>query len=397
MTKGLGGIRGIFTRMSGLLAIGTANIVSSAIIGIFWFYMARVMGPENYGNVSYFLSISAVASVLTILGTDNALVVNINKNEKVLAPLFFIVIVSTLIAAIVLYLLFSNIGVSLYVIGYGTFILVTMELLARKIYKKYSRYVITQKILLVALAVSLYHFIGPEGVILGYALSFFPFSINIYKEFKRSKIDISILKPHFGFMMSSYALSLSRTFSYSVDKLIISPLFGFVLLGNYQLGMQALTVLSLLPLTVFQYVLPHDATGNPNIKIKIVTVIITIFLSALIILLSPIVLPSLFPKFVHAIEIVQIMSFAIIPITVNSMLISRLLGNQKIKVVTIGSAITLFVQISGIIILGKIYGINGAAASLVLGSSLEMIYLIIMSRIIFKKSDNHHLPTNENN
>ncbi|MGC1709144.1 MAG: hypothetical protein WA799_05000 [Nitrosotalea sp.] len=394
MTK-VGGIKGLFTRLSGLLAIGTANIVASIITGVFWFYMASVMGPENYGNVSYFLSISAVASVLTILGSDNALAVNINKNEKILAPLFFIIIISTLVASIALFVLFSNIGVSLYVIGYGTFILVTMELLARKMYKRFSKYVIAQKILLVAIGVSLYYIIGPEGIILGYALSFFPFSINIYKEFKRSKIAIGILKPHFGFMMSSYALSLSRTFSYSVDKLIILPLFGFVLLGNYQLGMQALTVLSMLPLTVFQYVLPHDATGNPNVKIKIATVIITIFLSALVILLSPIVLPALFPKFVHAIQIVQIMSFAIIPITVNSMLISKLLGNQKIKVVTIGSAITLSVQIIGIIILGKIYGINGAAASLVLGSSLEMIYLIIMSQIIFKKSNNHHLPTNE--
>jgi O-antigen/teichoic acid export membrane protein len=389
----LKGIKNIFTGIRGLLAIGTANITTSAIIGIFWFYMARVMGPENYGQVSYFLSISSVASILSILGTDSALTVNLNKNDRILAPLFFIIIVSTTIASVILYILFSEIGVSLYVIGFGVFTLVTMEQLARKMYKKYSEYLIIQKILLVAIAICLYYVIGPKGIILGYALSFLPYSIKMYREFRRSKIDFGLLKPHFGFMVTSYAFSLSRAFSYSLDKLVIFPLFGYVLLGNYQLGIQALTVLSLLPMTVFQYALPHDATGNPNLRLKTITVIVSIFLSTLIVLLSPILLPSLFPKFGHAMQLVQILSLAIIPISVNSMLISRFLGRQKTKYVTIGSSLTLSVQIIGIILLGKIYGINGAAAALVLGSALETVYLIIMTRTIFK-NNNHNLSEN---
>ncbi len=393
MVKKLNGIKDIFTKIKGLLAIGTANIGSTAVIGIFWFYMARVMGPEHYGQISYLLSIASVGSLLSILGTDSALVVNLNKNERILAPLFSIIIISTVVAAIVLYLLFSEIGVSLYVIGFGIFTLVTMELLARKMYKKYSKYVIIQKVLLVAIAISLYYVMGPKGVILGYALSFLPYSIKIYQEFKRSKIDFRLLQPHLGFMMTSYAFSLSRAFSYSLDKLIIFPLFGYTLLGNYQLGIQALTVLNLLPLTVFQYALPHDATGNPNLRLKTATVIVSTILSLSVVLLSPLVIPPFFPKFGYAIQLVQILCLAIIPISVNSMFISRLLGNQKAKFVVIGSSLMLSVQIAGIIFLGKLYGINGAATALVLASSLETIYLIIVNRAIFK-NDSHNLTEN---
>src|SRR3989304_6244168 len=98
-------------------------------------------------------------------------------------------------------------------------------------------------------------------------------------------------------MMNSYVLDLSRTFSGQTDKLIVAPMLGFALLGNYQLGIQFFSLLILLPSIVFQYILPHDASGNPNRKLKKITILVSIFLAILGISLSPIVLPVLFPKF----------------------------------------------------------------------------------------------------
>jgi len=378
-------IKTAIKNLKGLTAIGFTNAVTTAIVGIFWFYIAGVMGPENYGEISYFIAISITASVISFLGAENTLMIYSTKNEKILPPLFLITIISGIIASVVLFFIFNNLWVSLYVVGFVIFNLTTYVLLGRKMYNNFSKHVISQRILAVVLALLFYYLIGPQGIILGFALSFFPFSGKVYKEFRKYSFDLTILKSNFGFVMTSYLHSLSRTFSNSTDKIILFPMFGFALLGNYQLGFQILTLLNLLPWIVFQYVLPHDVTGTPNKNLKIATVLISIFLAFLAVLLAPIVLPTFLPEFTHSITIIQIMSLNIIPTSINWMYISKFLGTKKIKIVTIGAGIFLLLQLSGIFILGQIYGINGAAAALVLGATAETLYLITINRHNRKK------------
>ena len=67
--------------------------------------------------------------------------------------------------------------------------------------------------------------------------------------------------------MNSYGVDITKSLGGNIDKLIIAPLLGFALLGNYHLGIQFLMLLSILPSIVLQYTLPHDATGNTNPKL----------------------------------------------------------------------------------------------------------------------------------
>ena len=378
-------IKSVVTRFKDLTTIGFANVVSSAISGVFWFYIAALLGTEHYGEVSYFIAICNIASIISFLGAGNTIIVYTAKGEKIQSPIFFITIISGLITSIVLFFIFYNLGVSLYVLGSVVFGLAAAEILGRKLYKNYSKYLITQRILFVGFALAFYYLMGPHGVILGYAVSFFPYSFRLYKGFKESKIDMSVIKSHFGFMMNSYVLDLSRAFSGQTDKLIVAPMLGFALLGNYQLGIQFFSLLILLPSIVFQYILPHDASGNPNRKLKKITILVSIFLAILGISFSPIVLPVLFPKFTEAVEVIQIISFAIIPSSINLMYISKFLGKEKSKVVLAGSGIYLLVQILGILILGQLFGVNGVAAALVLATSSESIFLISIDRFFQKK------------
>lgn len=385
MTNNLDRIKKIVTRFKDLTTIGFANVISSAISGIFWFYIAALLGTEHYGEVSYFIAISVIASTISFLGAGNTIVVYTAKGEKIQPPVFLISSISGIITSIVLFFIFYNLGVSLYIIGYIIFGLATAEILGRKLYSSYSKYLITQKILMAGLAIAAYYTIGSQGVILGIALSFFPYFIRLYKGFKDSKMDFSILKPHFGFMMNSYVLDLSRTFSSYTDKLIVAPMFGFVLLGNYQLGVQFLSFLSILPSIVYQYILPQDASGNPNKKLKRATVFVSVILAILGVLLAPLVLPILFPKFTQAIEVIQIISLAIIPSSINLMYISKFLGKENSKIVLTGSGIYLTTQILSIYFLGQFFGISGIAASVVLAASSEAIFLITISKIIREK------------
>jgi len=384
MTHGWNKIKSIVTRFKDLTTLGFANILSSAISGIFWIYLASLLGTAHYGEVSYFIAIAGIASTISFLGAGNTIIVYTAKGEKIQSTIFFITIISGLIASIVLFFIFYDVGVSLYILGYLIFNLATAEILGRKLYTDYSKYLITQKILFVGFALAFYYLMGPQGVILGFAVSFFPYFLRVYKGFKESKINMSVIKSRFGFMMNSYGLDLSKTFSGQTDKLIIAPILGFALLGNYQLGIQFLSLLSLLPNIVYQYILPHDASGNPNIKLKKLTILVSVFLAILGISLSPVVLPVLFPQFKEAIEVIQIISLAIIPFSINLVYTSKFLGNGKSKVILAGSGIYLLVQILGILSLGQLYGINGVSAALVLAATSESVYLVTIDRFIKK-------------
>ena len=376
MTDAWDKIKKLSFRFKDLTDIGIANITASAISGIFWLYMAALLGTTHYGEVSYFIAVAGISGSIASLGASNTIMVYTAKGEKIQPSIFFVVIISGIVTSIVLYLIYYNLGASLYVLGSLIFGLSVADVLGRKCYRVYSKYVITQRILMVGFVVLFYHAIGIEGVVLGYGLSFFPYFFRLYIGFRESKINFLPLKSRLGFMMNSYSFDLTRNFSGSTDKLIIAPLFGYSLLGNYQLGIQFLTVLNLLPAIVFQYLLPQDASGNSNKMLKKIIILVSIGIAFLGIVLSPIVVPALFPKFKEAITIIQIVSFSVIPYTVNSTYISKFLGTGNSKIVLVGSLIYLTIQIITIVILGKVFGVNGIATSVVLATASESAYLI---------------------
>lgn len=375
--KNISGLRGVSI-------IGSSDIISSVIGAIFWLYLASLLGAESYGQLSYFLSIASIASTASLLGTENAISVYIAKKIKLESTIFLIPIVAGSIASIILYFAFSDLGVTVYILGAVIFGLASSEILAKGLFKAYSKYLLLTKILMVILSIGLYHIIGLEGVLLGIGLAFFVYLVRIYKGFRETKIDFSLIKPKAGFLVNSYALQLISAFNGSLDKLIIAPLVGFALLGNYHLGLQFLSILHILPGIVYKYVLPQDASGKPNKKLKQLTIISSIGIAILGIVLGPIVIPLFLPQYTEAIAIIQIMSVSVIPSTINLMYTSKLLGNEKTKYLLIGSGIYLIILILGIIILGLTYGINGMAVAIIISTSAETCFYYFINKTKMK-------------
>ena len=102
--------------------------------------------------------------------------------------------------------------------------------------------------------------------------------ILIYKGLKDSPVDFSTLKSHSGFIINNYAYSVVGGFRGNIDKIIIGPLLGFMILGNYTLALQFIVLLAVIPQIVFKYTLPEDSTGKPTGKIKILTIIVSFFI-----------------------------------------------------------------------------------------------------------------------
>ena len=360
--------------------VGIGNIAGKVIVGIFWFYMATVLGSENYGQVIYLIALGSMGAAISMVGTSNTLIVYTAKKVPIESALYSIALILGTAAAIVLYIFSSNIIVSIFVFGYIFYNLGVAQLLGNKLYKKYAIILIIQKILFVGLALLFYSIIGFEGVVLGFALSMLVFSYIVLKEFRNTKIDFKILKPRFGFMINNYALTIEKVLNSQLDKLIIAPIFGFALLGNYALSIQFLSIMLIIPNIVFQYTLSQDATGNLSKKIKKISIGSSIIVACLGIVLSPILIPIIFPDYVEAIQLIQIISLMVIPSSIILAYNSELLGKEKSRFVLIGQGISVAVYLVGLLTLGAIIGINGVAISLVLSSICQAVFYIIIIR-----------------
>jgi len=364
-----------------LASVSFANLAGSGISAIFWLYLASVIEPTEYGEIHYFIAIAAFGQIISLVGSSNVLTVYTAKKIKIQATLFFISLLIAAISTIVITVIFFRFDAGLLVLGYVIFEMVNAVLLGRKAYTEYSKYFLTQKILMLIFGIGFYYLIGFDGVLYGLVLSFVPYIVLIFREFKETKIDFSLLKSRKGFIANNYTMDLSGRMGSSIDKLVVAPLLGFTLLGNYSLALQFFVILYVIPTIIYKYLLPQDASGNPNTKLKQTAVLSSVAISVFGVILFPHIIPNFFPKFIEATEAIQIMSIAIIPAMLTMLYTSKLLGLEKSRFVLISKIIATSSLIIGFIILGPIFGIIGLASVFVLTSVFEASFLYSISKI----------------
>lgn len=365
-----------------LVSIGSANLLGNGISAIFWFSLASLINPEEYGQIHYFLAIAGMAQLLSLISTTNALQVYVAKNIKIHSTLFFISIIAGIVSSLVVFLFFSRTDTSLLVLGYIIFELSNGFLLGKKLFSNYAKFFLTQKILTVIFGFGLYFTFGVDGIIFGLVLSYVPYIWILVNEFRNTRIDFSLLKPRKGFLINNYGINISSAVGGQMDKLIIAPILGLELLGNYSLAMQFLVILLLLPTTVFKYLLTQDSSGKNTKNLKKNTIFASVGLATFGIVILPMIIPILFPNYIDTVIAIQIISVAIIPSTIGIFYDSKLLSIEKSKFLVIGKGIGLFTMISGFVILGPIYGIIGLAVTLVVSSCLQTLVVIIASKTI---------------
>ena len=375
-------------KLTNLASIGIADVSAKGISAIFWFYVAAILGPTGYGEITYLLSVAMIASTVALLGAGNTLIVYTAKNVKIQSALYVLTLISGSITSIVVFFIFYDVGTSFLILGYVIFGLVTSELLGYKLYKNYSKYIITQRALMVVLSIGLFYIFGQEAILIGIALSFSPYIIGIIRGFKKTKINFNLIKERSNFLMNSYLHSVVATLNGSIDKIIIAPLVGFALLGNYSLGLQFLTLLQIIPMVVTKYIIPQDSTGIENRKLKKITILTSLGLAILGFTIGPFVISMIFPEFGETEWVIRIVSLSIIPFTIVLMYQSKFLGQEKSSRLLFSSTIWVGTQILGIIILGSIYGINGIASAIVLGATASAIYVVIADELDKKKLKN---------
>ncbi len=372
--------------------IGAATAGGNAIAAFFWIYMADLMGQEDYGELGYLLSIAAIASTISIVGGQWTMSVYTAKGVRIESSLYFISIITSTVTAIVLYFLFENVGIGVYVIGVVIFNLFVAEILGKKRYKTYSKIFFLQKIILVILAILLYYILGAEGVLLAYGISFLVFTSRIISTLRNHEFNFGLLRQRFKFWMFNYIIQLSNSARAQIDILLMGPLFGFTLVGNYFLGLQVVGLFLILPLIIFKYTLPQDSSGSSTKQIKIIAIVASIGFALLGIFVAPEVILFALPEYADTVELIPLLSLAIIPRTVTTMLMSGFLGKENNMHLLVGNLIAFSIVVLGILYLPEYFDIVGLAIAYVLSVTIQTIYLLI---IYLRTTKTQNLNTNQ--
>ena len=153
------------------------------------------------------------------------------------------------------------------------------------------------------------------------------------------------------------------------------PLLGATVLGNYSLSLQILGILTIFSTIAFKYILPHDSTNISTAKIKKGIIIISIIITILGFLLTPTIIQSIFPKYIEAVDSIQILCLAVLPVGIYTIFASKLYSSEKSIYLLYGHLISSFVMLSGIFILGNYFGIIGVSIAYVLSQISNSLFL----------------------
>jgi|TARA_B100000953_G_C18027168_1_gene422115 O-antigen/teichoic acid export membrane protein len=370
----------------GVFSIGFGDSVGKGISAIFWFLMAGILGPEQYGEVHYFLAIAGMGQIFSLIATSETMTVYTAKKIKIESTLIIISLISGSIAFIIILVTSLRIEVASLVLAFILIELANGILLGNRKYQTYAKFFITQKILLFILGLGLFYQFGISGIIAGVALSHIPYVFVIFKELKKTKIDLSLLIPRKEFIINNYLIVLSGSFSNQIDKFIIVPILGFALLGEYSLALQILVMLTIVNNIIFKYILPQDSIGIKNYKLKRNSIIFSVFIAIFGSILLPFIIPTIFPDYVETVDAIRIISWVVIPDTIILIYTSKLLGLEKSKFVLTSNIISTGILIVGFILLGPIFGILGLAGMVLFSACIQCIILYFGKRNLDKGS-----------
>ena len=369
-----------FSDLRGLASIGIGDTLGSAVTALFWFFLASQLSSESYGEIHYYLGIAGFAQIISLIGNSNILTVYAAKNIKIISTLFFISLIAGFFSSLIVIILLTRIDTGLLIFGYIIMDLSNGVLLGRKLFKKYSALILLQKLLTITLGIGFFYIFGEESIIFALVFSYLPYIHIISKEIRIEKISLSQLKIRKGFIINNYFMNISGSFGGQIDKIIIAPMLGFQLLGNYALALQFYVVLMMFSNIVYKYILSQDASGNENKNLKKGILLVSISISILSAVFLPEIIAQFFPQYIQTIDAVQIISFGIIPGTMTLIYNSKFLAVEKSKYVLMGKIFSIVITVVGFIVLGPIYGIVGLAIILIFALSTEALFLTIVNK-----------------
>ena len=362
----------------GLLLIGSSGIIGSAISAAFWLLVASLLSVEEYGEISYFIAIASLG-ICCIVGSPQTLTVYSTRHPKIIPTLLLLTLIFAGIGSLIAFLIVQRFEIITLIFSFIVLEASLTLLLGKKLYSKYSKFLLTQKILQFVIGISLSFSLGLNGILIGIVLANFSLIPIFYKELRNYKIDFSLLKPKKEFIINNEVIYLISVFRRDIDKIIIVPILGFTVLGNFALTLQFFAIMMIISSISFEYLLPKDVGGEKNANLKKFLILVSVLIALSGFFFSPYFIENFFTKFSESIIPIQIASFCVIPSTISMILFSKILALEKSRFLIIANLVQLCAILIGTIYLGILYSIIGVTVAFILGNTIYAITLAIIN------------------
>lgn len=348
--------------------------------------LATLQEVHDYGQINYVIAIASLASSFSLLGLNTAVTTLIPQGHKQIdVQANQVILISSFVCAIIVSVFNWLLG--LFVIGMAFWMMSSYELLSRKLYSKYAINIIGARASQLVLSIVLYSFFGIPGIIVGFIISFFVFSVTYFKTIPQFSKRFDKIKKEFKLSLHLYSYNLSNALLLYFDKLIIAPIYGYTVLGYYQLGFQFLMFFSLISISFYQYLIPEESTGSNRNRIRLYGIALSIIITVLVFVLAPVIINVFFPNYLNSLNAIRILSFGIIPMMITGTLNSKFLAMKLTRYVLFSSIIYQVTQMVLIIILGKLFGTEGIALSVVIALMFQITFLGIAHFRLHKKAE----------
>lgn len=362
---------------NGLLYIGLGNFTGAIVTGGFWLLLATIQEPQEYGRTNYLVAIASLGSFVALLGMNITVTSFIAKGSKQISiQANQVTLISGLVLASLISLL-SEWYLGLFVLGMVFWTMSSSELLGKKCYRRYSLFMIGTRSSQLVLSLVLYYLVGVLGVILGFTISFFLFSQLYLFSIRRFTLKFDEVRAHIRFSVHAYCFNLSNAFLMYLDKLVIPTLFGYAVLGYYQISLQFLLFVGMMPISLYQYLLSEESSGVSIAKLRLIGLVISVILAVFLFIQSDWILKNFFPNFTDSLEAMKIISFGVIPMTIVWTTNSSFFNRGSSRFVAIGSGIYVSTQMALILLLGPRMGVPGLALAVDVALTAQAIFLYI--------------------
>lgn len=372
------------------LAQSSASILGTAS----WLILIFVLHPAAYGRLSWLFSVAMLSSsVFTFgLGVAVATFYPEEKNEAlpgtVVAIGWLFALAGGAVTAGLLALvagtepdeaLFSGALAS----SLSVFSIHFHVLLGRKRYEEYMWIWIGARVSALLLPLFLYHALGSvPPMLLALSASYLLFGIASLRELKNG-FDPGVLRGKIAFSLKAWLSGLCGVSLNYLDKILIGMFFPLQVLAVYQFSYRVFLLLTVLPNTLFFYLLPEKSGGNESRRAERIGIALSLLPAAVAFLCAPWIASRVFPGYREGIDAIRLMGLAVIPMTVAKVKSSDLLAKRRADCVLAANVFAagaaalgvLFVSVNG-------FGLRGLAASVPLVQLGLVCALFVIPRFL---------------
>lgn len=356
--------------------VGLGRVLGTTTTAAFYFILATILEPETYGIIGYVIALAGTASTISRFGLNQTVVVYKGKQKDSLSSNVNFLALLTIMAGSIVLVVFDPFA-AMICFAMSIYIMQIHNILGTRQYRKHFLRTAIRNILFFILPLILYFVLDLEGILIGIALANLVPGLDYFRHVRFTKNLYSNIKTNLRQLIHNFSVDASINLPRTVDRILIAPLFGYVVVGIHHFNMQVLFALEIIPTVLYLFLLSEESSGIKHKKITYVMIFASIITGIVAVFASPIVISAFFPNFTDGIPALQIMVISIIPLTFASVFTAKLQASES---TSIGYSLVarIGVLLGLVVYLGEKYGLVGLALSVLISSVVYAVFVAML-------------------